>query len=425
MHEIFLKALWPNPEDLGWWSGNSSSKVRVMSAATLPPPLPRGESKPASSGLAVVLSCVLVLFLGSAVLSLLDHSLYLALHRTDLTMLSGISFLLMLLTGLLVYGLMGFAPGIPKRVFMPVCLFIPVVYVGVLPLLVWFNRHAMAILWGVSLAQVLLGLLTITRLQGGLKFRWPLFPAEHLADRRFSWGNLVGVLAAGVFLIVPGLFLYSAFTAMVSVSHFSDGFVSLRPAGISMQVRKYVRDDGRKITLVPMSHVGEPDFYHSLAASFPENAVILMEGVSDHKKLTNIHSDYSKMAATVGGVEQTQAFKPRGEIVHADVDISAFSPATLELLKTAMLVHSKGVTAETLPILMKPAPPGLEKQLLEDILTKRNHHLLGVIRERLPTSENIIVPWGAAHMPELAREIEKDGFRVTETEDFMAIRFGS
>ena len=41
----------------------------------------------------------------------------------------------MLLTGLLVYGLMGFAPGIPKRIFMPVCLFIPVVYVGILPLL--------------------------------------------------------------------------------------------------------------------------------------------------------------------------------------------------------------------------------------------------------------------------------------------------
>ncbi len=392
-------------------------------SSTSPPPLPVGASKPASSALAVILSLVLLLFLGSAVLSLLDNSLYLAFHRTNLTMFNGISFLLMLFTGLLVYGLMGFAPGIPKRVFMPVCLFIPVAYVGVLPLLVYFSRHAMAIMWGVSLVQVLLGLFIIYRLQGGVKFLWPVFPAENLADRGFSWGNLAGVLTAGVFLIVPALVLYSAFTAMVSVNHFTDGFVSLRPAGVSMQVRKYVRDDGRRITLVPMSHVGEAEFYHSLAASFPDDAMVLMEGVSDHKNLANIHSNYSKMAATVGGVEQTKAFKPKGQLVHADVDISEFSPATLELLKTAMLIHTKGVTAETLPVLMKPTTPGLEEQLMEDILTKRNHHLLGVIRERLPNSDHIIVPWGAAHMPEIAREILKDGFRVTGTRDFMAIRF--
>ena len=402
-----------------------------MSQAAHPPPLPRAGSAPVNAGasgspvLAGVLSCILVLFLAGAVLSLLDHSLVGWFQRTDLSLPSGIASLLMLLTGPLLYGLMGLVPGIPKRYFMPVCLFIPVAYIGVLPLLVWFSDKAALILWGVSLAQVLLAGFVIIRLQGGLKFRWPLVPAGVLEDQRFSWGNLAAVVAAGVFGIVPALVAYVGFTAMATVRHFSDGFVKLHPGGLSMQVRKYVRDDGRKITLVPMSHVGEPEFYQSLADSFPPDSVILMEGVSDRENLAKIQSSYSKMAATVGGVEQTKVFKPQGELVHADVDISAFSPATVEMLKTAMLLHSKGVTAETLPILMKPAPPGLEKQLMDDILTKRNHHLLGVIRERLPTSETIIVPWGAAHMPEIAREIQKDGFRVTETEDFMAIRFGS
>ncbi|MGL5019100.1 MAG: hypothetical protein ACRDBP_13270 [Luteolibacter sp.] len=402
-----------------------------MPPASLPPPLPRAESVPVtpasteSPAVAAVLSCVLVLFLASAVVSLLDLSFLGWFGRTDLSVFSGILFLLMLLTGLLIFGVMGLVPGIPKRLFMPVCLFIPVVYVGVLPLLVWFSGKAMAILWCVSLAQVLLGIFVISRLQGGFKFRWPLVPPSKLADRGFSWGNLAAVFAAGIFLIVPVLVAYTGLTAMAAVNHLSAGFVKLRPAGISMQVRKYVRDDGRKITLVPMSHVGEADFYQSLAASFPPDSVVLLEGVSDRENLADVHSDYSKMAATVGGVEQTKVFKPQGELVHADVDISTFSPETIKLLKTAMLLHAKGVTAETLPILMQPAAPGLEKQLLEDILTKRNHHLLGVIRERLPTSETIIVPWGAAHMPEIAREIEKDGFRVTETEEFMAIRFGS
>ena len=62
---------------------------------------------------------------------------------------------------------------------------------------------------------------------------------------------------------------------------------------------------------------------------------------------------------------------------------------------------------------------------MDDILTKRNRHLLGVLEERLPTSEIIVVPWGAAHMPEIHREIQKLGFRVTETKDYVAIRFGS
>ena len=74
---------------------------------------------------------------------------------------------------------------------------------------------------------------------------------------------------------------------------------------------------------------------------------------------------------------------------------------------------------------MKPIPPGWVKQLMDDVLTKRNHHLLGVIRERLPTSEIIVVPWGAAHMPEIHREIQKIGFRVVETKDYVAIRFRS
>jgi hypothetical protein len=43
----------------------------------------------------------------------------------------------------------------------------------------------------------------------------------------------------------------------------------------------------------------------------------------------------------------------------------------------------------------------------------------------LPQSDNIIVPWGAAHMPGLAKEIQKSGFRLDETREYVVIRFGS
>jgi hypothetical protein len=192
-----------------------------------------------------------------------------------------------------------------------------------------------------------------------------------------------------------------------------------------MDVREYERGDGRKITLVPMSHVGEPGFYAELSRSFPDDAVVLLEGVSDHTHILSIQTGYSRIAEAAGVVEQQKHFKPRGRLVAADIDMSEFSPETLDLLKAAMLIHSQGLTAETIPILMKPTPPDLQKQLMHDLLAKRNQHLLKIIREQLQEAGHIIVPWGAAHMPEIAAEIEKFGFKQTASREMTAIRFGA
>ena len=70
-------------------------------------------------------------------------------------------------------------------------------------------------------------------------------------------------------------------------------------------------------------------------------------------------------------------------------------------------------------------PPGFEKELFDDLLRKRNRHLLSEMQKRLPETDNIVVPWGAAHMPEIAREIQKDGFLLEESRDYPVIRFGA
>jgi hypothetical protein len=368
---------------------------------------------------------ILALFLANAAVSFLDDSLLLFAGRQDLTVVRALFLLLMLPLGLIAYLMMALAPGVPKRVFLPVALFIPVSYVGVLPLFVYFHQHAAWIGWGVSTAQVLLGWWLVRWLNGNRGFRWPLVPDSRLRDRRFSWLHFTGMLLAALLVVLPALLFHTALSAKLAVGHFTAGFVDLRTSGVVMNVREYTREDGRKITLVPMSHVGETDFYQNLSESFPADSVVLMEGVSDNRKVVQASSNYSKMAESIGVAEQQQVFRPKGKLVAADLDMSDFSPETLDLLKTAMLVHSKGVTAETMPILMKPTPPGLEKILMEDILTKRNRHLLKVLHEHLAESNHIVIPWGAAHMPEISREIEKSGFKVTATRDYTAIRFGS
>ncbi len=375
--------------------------------------------------LAIILSLMLGFFLLCGLVSLVSAAESLLLHRRDLELAGSLLTLLLMLASVLTYCLLGFFPEVPKRWFVPLCLFAPAVPIAILPLLVYFHAYTAWIDFGVAVMHLLLGLFVLRKLRGKASPVWPLVPAGKLVRRKFSCANLAGVALAPVLVILPVALLYCGISAKLALEHFTDGFALLRPGGITMQVREYVRDDGRKITLVPMSHVGETDFYQDIAASFPEDAVVLMEGVSDQGNLLDVHSNYSNMADAVGGVEQVKVFKPRGRIVPADVDMSTFSPASLEMLKTVLMVHAKGVTAETLPYLMKPAKPGLEKELLDDILTKRNHHLLGVIREWLPQAQTIIVPWGAAHMAETAREIQKLGFRQVATREYTAIRFGS
>jgi hypothetical protein len=370
-----------------------------------------------------LLSLVLAVFGISAVVSLLDDSLLVFFHRQDLTLTRSLLLFLMLAFGALAYGTMSIVPGVPKRVFLPVALFLPVSFVAVLPLLVFFHSHAAWIGWGVSLLQLLLAYLILRHLKQGTTIRWPLCPDSRLGERKFRWGNLTAMLLAALLVILPALLLGTALSAKLAVDHFTDGFVSLKPSGVTMQVRRYVRDDGSQITLVPMSHVGESGFYQEISDLFSDDSLVLMEGVSDRNKLAPRQSGYSRMARSIGVVEQQEAFRPRGEIVAADLDMSEFSPATRDMLKGILLVHSKGITAETMPILLKPTPPGFEKQLMDDILGKRNRHLLRVLHEKLPQGRHIVIPWGAAHMPEIAREIVKSGFRLAETRDFTAIRF--
>ena len=74
-------------------------------------------------------------------------------------------------------------------------------------------------------------------------------------------------------------------------------------------------------------------------------------------------------------------------------------------------------------MLMRYSPPaGFELQLLDDLRTKRNEHLLEIIRAHLLHSETFIAPWGVAHIPEIAKEIKKAGFRLDETREYKVIQ---
>jgi len=399
--------------------------------AGVPPPLLAESIHRPSSGrqlLAALLSVSLILFLVDAAISFADASLTLFCHWH---FLSGIALIIgffnIVSTGL-IYLLMGITPMVPKRWFLPPTLFCLAALLAFFPLAlysIYYPGRLEWICWCITVIQVIFGLVLLYLLLGGFKFRWPLLAVNQLNLRRFSWLNLFGFVLANIFVLLPAAIIFLFFSAAVAVERFSDGFVTLRPDGLTVQVRKYVREDGKTIELFPMAHVADAGFYRQVSQTFPTNSLILMEGVSDTGNLLTNKINYKRMAQSLGLAEQHEAFTPgRGKMVRADVDLGVCSKETIGFLNLVMLVHARGLNPAVLEQLTRYSPPpNFEEQLFADLLGKRNQHLLEEIQARLPESDNLMIPWGAAHMPGIARGILKNGFHLDQTQEYMVIRF--
>lgn len=377
--------------------------------------------------MAIILSLFLGLFLADAAISIVDDLLIMAFNCQALSTVSVLVAIATLLTGAAFYGLIGLMPMIPKRLILPLPLFSLANLLAVLPLVIYFYSHLLQIDLGISVCQLALGMFLLYRAQGSLKLRWPPINAELLGARRFSWAHLSIFVLLNVFVLLPLVIFYLFVSSAFAVNHVSEGFVALHPSGLTMQGRKYVRDDGKVIELFPMSHIADAAFYRNVSMAFPTNSMILMEGVSDDGNLLTNKISYRRMAKTFGLAEQKQTFVPstNHHAMRADVDVGQFSKPTVDFLNLVMMIHAKGTTIENVMKLMQWSPsPDFEKQLFDDILIKRNEHLVNEIQSQLETSDNLVVPWGAAHMPGIAREIQKSGFHLAETHDYFVIRFG-
>jgi hypothetical protein len=391
-----------------------------------PPLLPARARRP--GGFTTLLSLCLVLFLADGFVSFVDDGVIVLFHTYALSLIRGIFSVATLVMAVGLYGLIGMTRAVPKRLFLPIPLFCAASILVVFPLAIFWREQIEKIGFAISAMQLMLALLLIGLSRREEGWVWPLVKEEQLGPRGFrGWRFAVFALVNGL-VVLPLVAVYLFACGARAVSHFSEGFMALHPGGFTVQVRKYVRADGKAIQLFPMAHVAAPSFYQQVARTFPSNSLVLMEGVSDDGNLLTNKITYERMAKSLGLAEQRQTFVPSEsaqEVVRADVDVGEFSASTIDFLNLIMLFHAKGATPGNIAKMMQYSPPpGFEKQLWEDLLVKRNAHLLGEIRSNLKTSDSIMVPWGVAHMPGLAREIEKYGFHLSETREYVVIPFG-
>lgn len=320
--------------------------------------------------------------------------------------------------------------------------------------IVWAILYGQRGMFLLSCAQALLGLGLVVgfrnREGGGL---------QDFVSRRpgFTFGNFVGtgLLNSALGLVFLGLIaLGIAQRVRGKLENVTGHYVTIQSNGVLLQERRFRRED-REIRLVSMMHVAGKPFYDEVARTLPtgSKAVVLLEGVSDREGLLRGKLDYSNAARLLGftsqqqssfneqavqGLAATQLAKgesgemipapspaPALEYRRADMDAAEFRAGTLrfiqafgELLQSADLRDALARYSESRQTFEQGSA-----MVWDDVLGKRNEHLLGEIRRALDTHTVVIIPWGALHMPGVQREIERWGFVETLRLPHEAIRF--
>ena len=207
----------------------------------------------------------------------------------------------------------------------------------------------------------------------------------------------------------------------------------------SKQVNLVRKSDGRRVALIPMSHLASPQFYDSVLAEIETNKyyLVLIEGVLDNLEALQREDQLALALATDADYREqmTQVVKENKQFT-AEEEESLFEKTFMPYKegKAAGLVHQelyfKSHLLVTAPLKMKNSDVTRETILkIEDakeqeffLLHKRSEHCGKVLREYLdqplqefedcPGADTIAVCWGSAHCGDLADDLLTRGFEV-------------
>jgi len=295
---------------------------------------------------------------------------------------------------------------------------------GALPVPLLVEGRALgSVLCGLQLAFAAIAFLRLRALSGGRSWllgdealRRPAFSLRHTL---VSSGFVALGGAAAVFAYLPLWFLGSIQLA-------TDGFVRFDLAGVSLADRRFERGD-QEVRLVGMMHIGEREAYRALVDGFSgRSTLVLAEGVTDREHLLRTPPAYEGVARALGldtqdeievYLDEVDGPQPqrRPDVRHADLDLSDFDPDTIAWLGWAGEVWSAESPLAALLALFARYREEPERwaAITQDVLTRRNLHLLEEIRLALTEYEHVIVPWGALHLPFVERRVLEMGFEPT------------
>ncbi len=362
--------------------------------------------------LAILLNLYLALFLADAGISVVDE---LGFGLTGFHLLGWLRNPvagLVVLGGLPVYLLAVLSRAVP-RVFVALALFPLAAMVLGLPLAYWLDwpNYGMA---HVTVAQVSLGLGAVLalRLRTGRPWLW----AEDLRAPLFSVGAFLRMVAFTLLLVIPGFSVSFVGLCERCLDRFTGGFVRVTPQGLELVERVYTRGDST-VRLLGMMHIGDESAYEAIAASFDHpDVLVLTEGVSDEQGLLGERMHYEAVADSTGLVSQRpfDSYREGLRLRNADVDVSVMSATTQRYLRlTTTLLDEDGVNVEVLTQLFALSGETTEADqdaFWYDVIDLRNGVLIDHLRAAVDEAPVVVIPWGAAHLPEIERELLAWGY---------------
>jgi hypothetical protein len=322
------------------------------------------------------------------------------------------------------------SPRWPARVYLPPILAVGWYVLGGFPVSMWVApENADLVLCGSQLGVAAFSwtlLHLAVRKSGGIRA---------FSDARAAWSPKRLAVFAVVWIVAGPVALvgYAALAAASWLATETDGFIELDASGVSIADRRYVRED-QEVRLVAMMHLGDEATYDAVFDSFQgESTLVLEEGVTDRERLLEGGWSYAKAARALGldaqgsisaYVEDARAASDAAgdealwpDVWYADVDVSELSPTTVAFIQRAGRFWGADDPLPGLLEFVHEPPPSSELMLaMWEIGEMRNEHLVREIERGLASYRRVIVPWGALHLPGVARAIEDAGFvRVAES----------
>ncbi len=353
-----------------------------------------------------------------ALLSVLDELSHLATGQRLLAPLRNPLAGVVLLCSPLAWLAVGLSPRLRLRVHLPLLLLLAWITMGWAPLSIWtFGEPTFGLYPQLIQVVVAAVALVLARAQ---------VPATVPALR---WRRLGLWLAAHLLLVPLSLGSYTFLSARLLLDSLTGGYAELGLDGISVLHRRFERQE-QTVDLIGMIHIGDESAYRQLFEPLPaDQALVLSEGVSDEQDLLAIPMDYDPVARSLGltpqaGISEMSGLTER----NADVDVAEFSDQTVELLRSAMGLMHQEDKAQALRDYLEvarshPDPQHLLRLLEQDLLHLRNSHLIAEVDAALPAHPHLVLPWGAAHLPELDEALRTRGFEPVEERWVVLIPF--
>ena len=324
-----------------------------------------------------------------------------------------------------VYLLLGLSPRLPKRVFLPPTLFLFWAWAGSFPLGLYLPTESVMLITAamqVGISVICLGMLR--DLSGGERW-WlrPDFPERPFFSARNSAGFVIAnLLAAPIFIAISAMGI-----ATQLLEFWTEGYARIRTDGLYCVEQTFTRED-KSVHLMATIHVGDDEYYEALARRMAnEDGLVLAEGVTDKRGILREPLTYENVASSFGLTPQQEMPVLRVDnILMADIDLSQLSPLAVEFIDTLGRASANRSLEDGLAVYQKFVDkhgPDAFYEVFDELINKRNAHLMKKVRRSLKRHDTLLVPWGAAHMPGISAALLQQGFSAGPRLERRAISF--